>query len=147
MVAIRTQTVVLVGRDRRGMQAQERLEGTMGRQGLSHGQAHTPPLSMASPWDGLDEPAAPCQAAAAHQENWGLWVGRSSPDPVPLAFCLHLTAYGPYQGWRDGSAVKSTDCSFEGPEFKSQQPYGGSQPSIMGDRISLSLSLPPLSYT
>jgi hypothetical protein len=23
-------------------------------------------------------------------------------------------------GWRDGSAVKSTDCSSEGPEFKSQ---------------------------
>jgi hypothetical protein len=34
-------------------------------------------------------------------------------------------------GWRDGSAVKSTDCSSKGPEFKSQQPHGGSQPSIM----------------
>jgi hypothetical protein len=27
---------------------------------------------------------------------------------------------------------KSTDCSSEGPEFKSQQPHGGSQPSVMG---------------
>jgi hypothetical protein len=35
-------------------------------------------------------------------------------------------------GWRDGSAVKSTDYISEGPEFKSQQPYGGSQPSVMG---------------
>jgi hypothetical protein len=26
--------------------------------------------------------------------------------------------------------VKSTDCSFEGPEFKSQQLHGGSQPSV-----------------
>jgi hypothetical protein len=34
-------------------------------------------------------------------------------------------------GWRDGSAVKSTDCSSEGPEFKSQQPHGVSQASIM----------------
>jgi hypothetical protein len=34
-------------------------------------------------------------------------------------------------GWRDGSVVKSTDCSSEGPEFKSQQPHGGSQPSEM----------------
>jgi hypothetical protein len=34
------------------------------------------------------------------------------------------------KGWRDGSAVKSTDCSSEGHEFKSQQPHGGSQPSI-----------------
>jgi hypothetical protein len=28
-------------------------------------------------------------------------------------------------GWRGGSVVKSTDCSSEGPEFKSQQPQGG----------------------
>jgi len=35
-------------------------------------------------------------------------------------------------GWRDGSVVKSTDCSSRGPEFKSQQPHGGSQPSILG---------------
>jgi hypothetical protein len=27
--------------------------------------------------------------------------------------------------------VKSTGCSFEGPEFKSQHPHGGSQPSVM----------------
>jgi hypothetical protein len=27
--------------------------------------------------------------------------------------------------------VKRTDCSPRGPEFNSQQPYGGSQPSIM----------------
>jgi hypothetical protein len=32
---------------------------------------------------------------------------------------------------RDGSVVKNTDCSSEGPEFKSQQPHGGSQPSVM----------------
>lgn len=47
--------VGLVGRDKRGMQAQERLkEGTMVLQGLRHGQAHTPLLSLASPWDRLD---------------------------------------------------------------------------------------------
>jgi hypothetical protein len=34
--------------------------------------------------------------------------------------------------WRDGSVVKSTDCSSKGPEFNSQQPHGGSQPSVMG---------------
>jgi len=34
-------------------------------------------------------------------------------------------------GWRDGSAVKSTDCSSRGPEFNSQQPHGDSQPSVM----------------
>jgi len=35
------------------------------------------------------------------------------------------------QGWRDGSEVKSTVCSSRGHEFNSQQPHGGSQPSIM----------------
>jgi hypothetical protein len=34
-------------------------------------------------------------------------------------------------GWRDGSAVKNTDCSSKGPEFNSQQPHGGSQPSVI----------------
>jgi hypothetical protein len=34
-------------------------------------------------------------------------------------------------GWRDGSVVKSTDCSSRGSEFKSQQPHGGLQPSIV----------------
>jgi hypothetical protein len=34
-------------------------------------------------------------------------------------------------GCRDGSAGKSTDCSSEGPEFKSQQPHGSSQPPVM----------------
>jgi hypothetical protein len=34
------------------------------------------------------------------------------------------------RGWRDGSVFKSTDCSSDGHEFKSQQPHGGSLPSI-----------------
>ena len=35
------------------------------------------------------------------------------------------------KGWRNGSMVESTDCSSRGPEFKFQQPHGGSQPSVM----------------
>ena len=38
----------------------------------------------------------------------------------------------PYEGWRDCSVVKSTDCSSRGPEFNSQPLYGGLQSSIMG---------------
>jgi hypothetical protein len=34
-------------------------------------------------------------------------------------------------GWWDSSTGKSTDCPSEGPEFKSQQPRGGSQPPVM----------------
>ena len=33
--------------------------------------------------------------------------------------------------WRDGSVVKSTDCFSRGPEFQSQQPHDGSQPSVI----------------
>jgi hypothetical protein len=35
-----------------------------------------------------------------------------------------------YKGWRDDSAVKR--LLFRGLEFNSQQPHGGSQPSVMG---------------
>ena len=27
--------------------------------------------------------------------------------------------------------VRATDCSSEGPDFNSQQPHGGSQPSVI----------------
>ena len=43
-------------------------------------------------------------------------------------------------GWRDGSAVKSTDCSSRGPEFNSQQPHGGSQPTEWNPMPSSSVS-------
>ena len=42
--------------------------------------------------------------------------------------------------WRDGSAVKNTDCSSIGPEFSSQQPHGGSQPSVMGSLVCLKIA-------
>jgi hypothetical protein len=45
--------------------------------------------------------------------------------------CSLLQLYKCIQGWRDGSEVKSTDCFSRGPEFSSQQPHGGSQPSIV----------------
>jgi hypothetical protein len=35
-------------------------------------------------------------------------------------------------GWRNSSEVKGTDSFSNGPEFNSQQLYGGSQPSEMG---------------
>jgi hypothetical protein len=35
-------------------------------------------------------------------------------------------------GWRDGSAIKSTDRSSRGPEFNSQQPHGSWHSSVMG---------------
>ncbi|EEQ62520.1 hypothetical protein CBFG_06232 [Clostridiales bacterium 1_7_47FAA] len=43
-------------------------------------------------------------------------------------------------GWRDGSAVKRTDCSSRGPKFNSRQPHSGSQPSVMGSDASSGVS-------
>jgi hypothetical protein len=37
-----------------------------------------------------------------------------------------LTRAGEMTQW-----IRAPDCSSEGPEFKSQQPHGGSQPSVM----------------
>ncbi|XP_060244581.1 uncharacterized protein LOC132655740 [Meriones unguiculatus] len=59
----------------------------------------------------------------------------SSPCPAWLAV-VNLMQAGVIrdeepQGWRDGSAVKSTGCLSRGPELNSQQPHGGSQASIM----------------
>jgi hypothetical protein len=51
----------------------------------------------------------------------GAWTPSSEPDLEREQL-----------GWRDGSEVKRTDCSSEGPKFKSQQPHGGSQPCIVG---------------
>jgi hypothetical protein len=45
------------------------------------------------------------------------------------------------RGWRNGwRMVKSTDCSSRGPEFKSQQPQGGSQPSVIRSNAAFWLS-------
>jgi hypothetical protein len=39
--------------------------------------------------------------------------------------CMKFVMKVKVMGWRDGSAGKNTDCSSEGPKFKSQQPHGG----------------------
>ena len=70
-----------------------------------------------------------------HKEREGVWScvegagheGVSLMERLPYTF---LRIEG--GGWRDGSVIKSTDCSSRGPEFNSQQPHGGSQPSVMG---------------
>ena len=49
-------------------------------------------------------------------------------DNTLLTYDMRIVALG----WRDGSTVKSSDCSSRGSEFNSQQPHGGSQPSVMG---------------
>jgi hypothetical protein len=68
----------------------------------------------------------------------------SSPLPVPVYApkIPNQVSLGkqPHAFWRHenllgdegaGEMVKGTDYSSEGPKFKSQQPHGGSQPSVM----------------
>ena len=55
-----------------------------------------------------------------------MWNQKVSADYIS---CLKIPRLGV---WRDGSAVKNSDCSSRGPEFNSGQPHGGSQPSVVG---------------
>jgi hypothetical protein len=85
------------------------------------------------------------QAMVAHAFNPSTWEAEAKPGlqsefqdswsytkkPCLIKQTNKQTNNTLLLGWRDGSVVKSTDCSTEGPEFKSQQPHGGSQPSIM----------------
>jgi hypothetical protein len=49
-----------------------------------------------------------------------------------MCVCVYLHVCVSPLVWRDGSVVKSIVCSSRGPEYNSQQPLGGSQPSILG---------------
>lgn len=50
----------------------------------------------------------------------------------PISNLCNLTQHTlSYDPWKYGSAVKSTLWSSKGPEFKSQQSHGGSQPFVM----------------
>jgi hypothetical protein len=53
----------------------------------------------------------------------------------PQIFQISTLKHQTYGGWRDGSVVKNTVCSLRVPEFNSQQPCGGSHPSVMGSDV------------
>ena len=56
----------------------------------------------------------------------------AAPGSSPKHRYLQPPDYRPHDlGWGDGSAVKGTECSSEGPEFKSQKPHGDSQLPVM----------------
>jgi hypothetical protein len=70
------------------------------------------------------------RAAGQLTTTWG----EVCPCPKPLLFLIchiYLFIKKLAGDWRDGPMVKSTDYSSKGPELKSQQPHGGSQPSVM----------------
>jgi hypothetical protein len=58
----------------------------------------------------------------------GHWKGRRFHHNRGLAEDHHRTAIVD-QNKNGLRLVRAPDCSSEGPEFKSQQPHGGSQPS------------------
>ena len=63
-------------------------------------------------------------------------LGHTLPNllcPLPAVLSLSfLVQKKEHWGWRDIPVVKSTNYCSRGPEFKSQQLHGGSQPSVMG---------------
>ena len=81
----------------------------------------------------------------AWQHRWDLLqrtISKQVHFPQILSFPLPLVGGGLegrlkhlkpiFKDWWDDSVVRSTDCSSKGPEFKSQQTRGSSQPSVMG---------------
>lgn len=55
------------------------------------------------------------------------------PDSLPQKneLRIHVLKKILHSGFgRDGSALRSTDCSFRGAGFDSQHPYRGSQPPV-----------------
>jgi hypothetical protein len=60
-----------------------------------------------------------------------MWPVEFQVGSILLVICKFILEKHRNQGWRDGSVVKSTVCSSKGPEFKSQQPHGGSQSPVM----------------
>ena len=65
--------------------------------------------------------------ASSHRLYHGFSGYNSKTVPKDFSICgtLKVDFKTNMRGWRDGSVVKSTDSSSEGPEFKSQQPHGG----------------------
>jgi hypothetical protein len=61
-------------------------------------------------------------------------MGKPENSSKGLLLSFHLAGLGiklGLLGWRAaGSAVQGTDCFSRSPEFNSQQPRGGSQPSV-----------------
>ena len=109
-------------------------------------------VTVAGPWDIMSLQIFPCYdmhygknnfysrkisalLALTVKENnicWGhLILITIIPLCTQLAFMFNLPLRNQYNSWRDDSEVKSTDCSSESPELKSQQPHGGSQPIVM----------------
>jgi hypothetical protein len=70
-------------------------------------------LSKLDKWDAGKSTAEVCKDK----------VGKSFTIPASQE---SLSGAGEMASW-----VRAPDCSSVGPEFKSQQPHGGSQPSVM----------------
>jgi hypothetical protein len=59
------------------------------------------------------------------------WFTKLIPGQVRQGYLVRSCLKNKKQGAGEmAQQVRAPDCSSEGPEFKSQQPHGGSQPSI-----------------
>lgn len=54
----------------------------------------------------------------------------TSPDPTVLVLVRPFLKEKKKCWYEDGSVVKSTSCSYRGPQFNSQHPHGSFQPPV-----------------
>jgi hypothetical protein len=71
------------------------------------------------------------RAIRQQKEIKGKQIGKEEVKISLFADDMIVYISDPKNSTRGGSAGKGTECSSKGPEFKSQQPHGGSQPPIV----------------
>jgi hypothetical protein len=71
--------------------------------------------------------------------NQGYLSSSEQSSPTTASHGYSNTQEKQDSGWLDGSLGKNTDFSSEGPEFKSQQPQEGSQPSAQLQCIQINI--------
>jgi hypothetical protein len=81
---------------------------------------------------GNSQPSVPTVPGGHNTLPWPLWAPVTQKDMQPKhpyiphkSFKKIKNGAGEMAQW-----VRAPDCSSEGPELKSQQPHGGSQPSV-----------------
>jgi hypothetical protein len=140
-------------KNKRSVMKDATLHPLSGRVSCTTGQSQTTELGLDVKLPLFPSPSPKCWITEVSFRARFIWCWRSHPGlcasqastlpmehTYPLLLILVLHVIKPKSG-RDDSVVKSTDCSSRGPEFNSQQPYGGSQPSVMGSYVPSSLCL------
>lgn len=80
--------------------------------------------------------SCPLERAASALHLWAVPTLTNNMN-LHLSVCILYYSQNNCWAWRDGSVTKCTHCPCRGPEFRSQHPYGGWQPSVIPGRRDL----------